>query len=169
VRLAVSVSLLACTSPRKGKTPEPVDEPCTVLPAVLPSGAAIEYQHNDSEQDNVHHVGFVADADCPAPDPRLGLEKPECVRLTQEELQTMWTTLQGYELHRVAMFDRGGTCHHCGTRWITITWPDGYCSRGSSFFTEINDGRFYLATQYLDYVAEHLLAPGDELEQEQME
>jgi hypothetical protein len=39
--------------------------------------------------------------------------------------------------------------HHHVARWALQS--------GESFFTEINDGRFYDASRYLDYVAERLV------------
>jgi hypothetical protein len=163
VRLAASaVVLVACTNHAGAESP---GEQCEPLPEVLPSGAIIEYSRSDGESNKIYDLAFVADADCPEPHPVFS--KPECVRLTPEQLQIMWTTLRANEVHRIEMVELDGTCHHCGSRWITVVWPPHRsCSAGYGYFTDISpetNGYFRGATMYLDGVAESVLGPRDEL------
>jgi hypothetical protein len=157
--LAASVaSLLACTN-HSADEPRPRSEPlCDVLPAELPLGAVIKYSRRDTEQNPVYDVAYVADADCPEAD--VLVSAPECVRLTQEAMQVMWTTLHDLEVHRIEMVPVDGTCFHCGSRWITVKWPGGACSKGFGFEVEISvatDDRFSAAVVYLDGVSERTL------------
>jgi hypothetical protein len=127
---------------------------CTALPAELPRGAMIDYSRDDYEHNVVHHMAFVVDAPCPEPEL---LPVPQCVRVSREVLQAMWTELRKMEVHRIEMVDREGQCPHCGGPWITVEWPDGRCSAGEGYAWDIaadSQDRYYEIARFLDRVCE---------------
>lgn len=167
--VASAVSLLACTShsadePRVDTPPESTPSvdtrQCQTLPALLPQQALIEYSRSDSEHLPIYDVAYVADADCPEGTPHLGLDAPKCLRLSSEAMQLMWTTLREFEVHRIDTIDRDGRCIHCPSRWITVAWPAGLCSKGIHSTQEISAAtkdHFHAAANYLEGVSERIV------------
>jgi hypothetical protein len=112
-RVLVASAQWLGTCASEGTVEEHADEYCDGLPAVVPSGAVVRYARFDSDHLKVSEAWYTADADC-----------SKCVRLSQDALQAMWTTLCELNLPPREEVSPEEDCFPCGAyHHVSVSWP----------------------------------------------